>query len=164
LALIKSSTVMTSPDVVRTTVLNPDANATAAVRYAASAVHIGETMPSDPMSSNWPAIRVRVRRRSGGRCEHIDPATGTRCPDRRPRFDHVTRATAVDRISFANLADLCQEHRAHTTTADPGGRPGLPRHPQQRGPPASCLASRDQDVWKASRSRTRLPVRRMALP
>ncbi len=65
---------------------------------------------------DWPAIRARIQRRAGGRCE-ATLSGGRRCPLPGSQCDHVQRG---DDHSDSNLQWLCTDH--HATKSGSEGR------------------------------------------
>ncbi|MFC4494925.1 HNH endonuclease [Streptomyces ovatisporus] len=58
------------------------------------------------LPSNWAKLRLRVLRRDGYRCMHIE-ITGSRCTADATDVDHIK---AGDDHSMTNLQSLCREH------------------------------------------------------
>ena len=81
----------------------------------------------------WHKIRSRVRRRAGGRCEHI--ADGKRCQAKGTDVDHIMRGD--DHVE-TNLQLLCKPHHASKSSSEGGSAKRKPRRgtkrPQERHP------------------------------
>ncbi|GAA1431376.1 HNH endonuclease signature motif containing protein [Microlunatus lacustris] len=61
------------------------------------------------LPADWPAIRERVLRRDGRRCQHRDHEGAPVCGELATDVDHVQRG---DDHSIGNLRSLCRRHHA----------------------------------------------------
>lgn len=68
----------------------------------------------DRLPDDWAIRRVRVLRRDGYRCRHID-STGVRCDVRGNQVDHIERG---DNHDLTNLQTLCEFHHKQKTAAE----------------------------------------------
>ena len=68
-------------------------------------------------------IRRAILQRAGGRCQHIDPDTGTRCPAPATVADHIVPHAEGGPDTLANGQALCDPHHdAKTRTEQARGR------------------------------------------
>ncbi|RCS78867.1 HNH endonuclease [Brachybacterium alimentarium] len=66
------------------------------------------------LPSEWHALRARVRRRAGGRCEWV-AQDGSRCPSPGTDCDHIQPG---DDHRMGNLQWLCAPHHKAKTARD----------------------------------------------
>lgn len=73
--------------------------------------------------------KAAVRRRSGGRCEHMEG--GTRCGSRDGvQCDHIQPVSQGGSHALANLRDLCTPHHNSKTASEGKGFRRTVRDPQ----------------------------------
>jgi 5-methylcytosine-specific restriction enzyme A len=77
------------------------------------------------LPKDWPAIRVRVKRRDKGLCQEISPDTGLICGEPGTDVDHINPG---DDHSMSNLQLLCGWHHERKTIRErPKRRPQASR-------------------------------------